>query len=319
MGTPEFAVPSLATLVKNNFNVVAVVTAPDKPAGRGRKITHSPVKKYALENQIPVLQPSRLKDPEFIEKISSYEADLQIVVAFRMLPEVIWKMPPMGTFNLHASLLPQYRGAAPINWAVINGETETGVTTFYIDEKIDTGRILLSEKVNIGNSETAGELHDQLMYKGSELVLITVKLILDGRVAPKLQNGFIASQDILKPAPKIFKEDTLIHWGKSKNDVYNLIRGLSPYPGAYTKLTNPGNESWQLKIFNTESLVDHLENNIKNLSPGRILTDNKTFLFIGCEDGFLAIKELQLEGKRRMNIADFLMGFSISDKWTVGN
>lgn len=319
MGTPEFAVPSLDILVKNNMKVVAVVTASDKPAGRGRKITKSPIKEYALNNQIPVLQPTNLKDSQFVEKIQSFQADLQVVVAFRMLPEVIWKMPAKGTFNLHASLLPQYRGAAPINWAIINGETETGATTFFIDEKIDTGRILLSDRVKIGKSETAGALHDRLMIKGAELVLKTVKLIREDKFSTKSQHELVTHQEKLKPAPKIFKEDTLIEWERSGNEIFNLIRGLSPYPAASTILRGSGGKSWILKIFNSELIENHpaIENTISD--PGAVITDNKSFLLIGCSDGYIEIKDLQLQGKRRMFIHDFLRGFAISDECKVGN
>ena len=319
LGTPEFAVPSLDILVKNGYPVVAVVTAPDRPAGRGRKIIHSPVKKYAIEKQIPVLQPTNLKDTGFIEELKSYHADLQIVVAFRMLPEIVWKMPARGTFNLHASLLPQYRGAAPINWAIINGETETGITTFFIDEKIDTGKIILCKKTKIDKSETAGELHDRLMVEGSDLVLITVKAIDEDQVQTKPQKKLAPSENNLKPAPKIFKEDTRIDWEKATLDVYNLIRGLSPYPGAYTKLIDPGNESWVMKIFKSE-LVDNGQDKKKHrIVPGAVLTDQKTYLYIGCGDGIIGLKEIQLEGKRRMNIAEFLRGFTITSEWNVGN
>lgn len=318
MGTPDFAVPSLDILVKNNFNVVAVVTAPDKPAGRGRKITFSSVKEYAIEKQIPVLQPTKLKDPEFVENIRSFQADLQIVVAFRMLPEIIWKMPSKGTFNLHASLLPKYRGAAPINWAIINGETETGITTFFIDEKIDTGRIILREKVKIGGSETAGELHDHLMMKGAGLVMKTVEMIMEGKLSLKSQKDYATSMDNLKSAPKIFKEDTLIKWDKSILEVFNLIRGLSPYPGAFTKLIGPDNNSWILKIFKSELIDSHPAIEQTKSNPGELITDNKSFIFLGCGDGYLDIKELQLEGKRRMPIIEFLKGFTISNEWRVG-
>jgi len=319
MGTPEFAVPSLEILVENGYQVVAVITAPDKPAGRGRKITHSPVKKYALEKQIPVLQPINLKATEFTKELKSYHADLQVVVAFRMLPEIVWKMPSRGTFNLHASLLPQYRGAAPINWAIINGETETGITTFFIDEKIDTGRIILREKVELGKFETAGELHDRLMVKGSVLVLITVKAIEEDQVQTKLQKILAPHEIKIKSAPKIFKEDTRIDWEKPKQDVFNLIRGLSPYPGAYTKLIDPGNESWVIKIFKSE-LVDNGQDIKKHrIVPGAVLTDQKTYLYIGCGDGIIGVKEIQLEGKRRMNIAEFLRGFTITSEWNVEN
>jgi len=240
-------------------------------------------------------------------------------VAFRMLPEVIWKMPTLGTFNLHASLLPQYRGAAPINWAIINGETETGVTTFFIDEKIDTGKIILSKKVNIGKSETAGELHDRLMKRGSELVFKTVKLIQDDKPQPKSQDELITPQAKLNPAPKIFKEDTRINWEKSGNEIFNLIRGLSPYPAATTILKGAGDKNWILKVFNATFIQNHPAiENIKPI-PGSLISDNKSFLLIGCFDGYIEIIELQLEGKRKMLIQDFLRGFAISEKWKVGN
>lgn len=319
MGTPEFAVPSLDILVKNAYLVVAVVTAPDRPAGRGRKITYSPVKKYALEKQIPVLQPINLKATEFVKELKSYHADLQIVVAFRMLPENVWKMPSRGTFNLHASLLPQYRGAAPINWVIINGETETGITTFFIDEKIDTGKIILYEKVKIEKTEIAGELHDRLMVKGAELVLKTVKAIEEDRIQTIPQKELVLSEIKLKSAPKIFKEDTRIEWEKPKQDVFNLIRGLSPYPGAFTKLIGPGNESWIMKIFEAELFENGQGEEKHRIVPRGVLTDQKTYLYIGCGDGIIGVKEIQLEGKRRMNIAEFLRGFNITSEWNVGN
>lgn len=319
MGTPEFAVPSLSSLVNNGFEVVAVVTAPDKPAGRGRKITQSPVKKFALNNQIPVLQPTNLKDTQFIEELKSFQADLQVVVAFRMLPEIVWKMPDRGTFNLHASLLPQYRGAAPINWAIINGESETGITTFFIDEKIDTGKIILKHKVKIENAETAGELHDRLMILGGELVLKTVKLIEEDQVHATFQKELAGSEIQLKPAPKIFKDDTNIDWENFSQNIFNLIRGLSPYPGAYTKLISPESESWVLKIFKSELGKTLPDADISEKVQGNLTTDQKTFLHIGCGDGIIDIKEVRLEGKRRMNIADFLRGFPISNDWKVGN
>ena len=315
MGTPEFAVPSLEILINGGYQIVAVVTAPDKPAGRGRKLKYSPVKKYAFEKQIPVLQPTNLKNSEFIEELKSYQADLQIVVAFRMLPEIIWKMPALGTFNLHASLLPQYRGAAPINWAIINGETETGVTTFFIDEKIDTGRIILCEKIKIAETETAGELHDRLMIKGAELVLKTVMAIEKGKVRANPQENLIQPEIKLKPAPKIFKEDTRINWEKPRQEVFNLIRGLSPYPGAYTTLKAPGNKKWIIKIFKSEFADTGTDEDKQMVIPGTVLTDRKTYLYIKCGDGIIGVKEIQLEGKRRMNIAEFLRGFYINNDW----
>lgn len=310
MGTPEFAVPSLDILVKNGFDIRAVITAPDKPAGRGRKITQSALKRYALEKSIPVLQPINLKDPEFITQLKKLDANLQIVVAFRMLPEVIWRMPEHGTFNLHASLLPQYRGAAPINWAIINGETITGITTFFLNKEIDTGQIILQEKIKIDDGMNAGELHDQLMNKGAELVLKTVKLISSSDVNLTEQSAIINERTFLKTAPKIFKENTRIQWNKSAKEILNLINGLSPYPGAYTMIKNTEGSAIQLKIFAAQyQISDHKMDN------GQIHSDGKTKFKIACTDGFVLLKEVQIAGKKRMNIEAFLKGFYINDGW----
>lgn len=295
MGTPEFAVPSLQILVENGFNVVAVITAPDKPKGRGQKLATSPVKDYAVSQNIPVLQPTNLKSPEFIEELRSYNANLQIVVAFRMLPEMIWDMPEIGTFNLHASLLPQYRGAAPINWAIINGEKETGVTTFFLKHEIDTGNIIFQEKETIEEDDNVGDLYSRLMERGSKLVLKTVQAIQNGDYPQLAQD----ESGEIKHAPKIFKETCEIDWNKSSEEVYNFIRGLSPYPAAWTMINGT-----QFKIYDTEKL----DFTIAGEKPGDYSTDNKTYLHIQTGGKALSIKELQMQGKKRMNIEDFLRG-----------
>lgn len=301
MGTPDFAVATLQKLVENNFEVVAVITAPDKPTGRGQKLAESAVKKYAVSQRISVLQPEKLKNKSFLEELASYKADLQIVVAFRMLPEVVWAMPPKGTVNLHGSLLPQYRGAAPINWAIINGEKTTGVTTFFIEKEIDTGKIIFSEKINIGENETAGELHDKMMEVGAKLVIKTIQAIEEGNY-PAIPQNF--NQE-LKPAPKIFKEDTAIDWSKDARSIHNFIRGLSPYPAAWTTLNQK-----QLKIFETRPLSvipDNLkENQTEHFS---FFTDHKSTLIIKTFDGGIRVLSLQLEGKKRMTAEEFLRGY----------
>ena len=295
MGTPEFAVPSLNALVENGKNVVAVVTAPDKPAGRGLKLQTSAVKDAALQHNIPVLQPANLKSPEFLEELKSYKADLQIVIAFRMLPQTVWAMPQYGTFNLHASLLPQYRGAAPINWAIINGEKETGLTTFLLKQEIDTGDVLLQEKEKIDTHDTAGSLYERLMQKGAGLVLKTVELIETKTyiLQPQIMTGTI------KQAPKIHKETCKIDWDKSAEEVRNFIRGLSPYPAAWTVLANKN-----CKIYNASTV--NINNNNKRV--GEYNTDGKTYLHFITNNGAIAIDELQLEGKKRMGIEEFLRG-----------
>lgn len=298
MGTPEFAVPSLQILVENGFTVVAVITAPDKPKGRGQKLATSPVKDYAVRQHIPVLQPRNLKNPEFIEELRSYRANLQIVVAFRMLPEVVWDMPEIGTFNLHASLLPQYRGAAPINWAIINGEKKTGVTTFFLKHEIDTGHVIFQEEEKIEEADTVGDLYPRLMEKGARLVLKTVEAIQAGDYPQIPQN----EEQEIKHAPKIFKETCEIDWSKSSQAVYDFIRGLSPYPAAWTILNGT-----QFKIYRTEKLDGQRAGN----RPRDMATDNKTYLHIQTGDHALAITELQMQGKKRMNIEDFLRGNSL--------
>jgi methionyl-tRNA formyltransferase len=304
MGTPDFAVASLKALVENSYNVVGVVTAPDKPAGRGKKLTESAVKKYAVDNSIKVLQPEKLKRTDFIEELKALNPDLQVVVAFRMLPEVVWAMPALGTFNLHGSLLPQYRGAAPLNWAVINGETKTGVTTFLLDHKIDTGKILFRKEVKIGKSDTVGNLHDRLMDVGAKLVLKTVDALAKGKVKPIPQSE-LESQKNINSAPKIFKIDCKINWTKDVENVRNLIRGLSPHPAAWANLVHKENgRTVPCKIFFAQPVIS-----AETAAPGTIDSDDESFLNIACGNGWLEITDLQLSGKKRMNAADFLRGF----------
>lgn len=307
MGTPEFAAYHLETLHHRGANIVAVITAPDKPAGRGQKLKPSAVKEMAITLGIPVLQPEKLKNPAFLEELKSYRPDLQVVVAFRMLPQAVWALPPKGTFNLHASLLPQYRGAAPINWAIINGEKETGVTTFFLNHDIDTGDIIMQEKVSIGPDDNAGEVHDRLMKAGASLVVETVKAIESNTVNETPQAFFESNS--LKPAPKIFKEDGRIDWHNSALAVHNKIRGLSPYPGAWTELSEPGKDPVSLKIYSTTLLKES-----GSLKAGQIHCDHKSVLKIGTMDHPLLINELQLAGKKRMKTEDFLRGY----KWQDG-
>jgi len=297
MGTPEFAVASLDALIQSGSDIVGVITAPDKPAGRGQQINESAVKKYAVANGLKVLQPVKLRDEEFLEELRRLNADLQVVVAFRMLPEVVWNMPPSGTINLHASLLPQYRGAAPINWVLINGEKESGVTTFFLKQEIDTGHILFTEKVTLTGRETAGELHDRLMDKGAGLLVKTVKAVESGRYTENPQEQ-LAEGIELKHAPKIFKEDCNINWSQPAEKAYNFIRGLSPYPTAYTTLNDK-----MLKVFGAEyELAETSE------KPGEFFSDNRTFLKVSTTDGFVHLTNVQMEGKKRMGIEEFLRG-----------
>lgn len=300
MGTPDFAVASLDILVRNGYNVVGVITAPDKPAGRGLQLQQSAVKQYAVSKGIHVLQPEKLKNPAFLEELQALKADLQVVVAFRMLPEVVWNMPPLGTINVHASLLPNYRGAAPINWAIINGEKQSGVTTFKLQHEIDTGDILFSQSVDIRDDETAGELHDDLMATGAGLLLKTVQALASGN-AKETPQAHIKAEDI-KHAPKIFKEDCQIKWEQPVEQVYNLVRGLSPYPAAWTTLNGKG-----LKIF--KATREHAK---PSVAPGEVISDNKTYLKIAAADGYLSLLEIQLEGKKRMDIEAFLRGNKIN-------
>lgn len=313
MGTPEFAVASLKHLLKNDYNVVAVVTAPDKPAGRGRKIMESDVKKFAREHQLLVLQPVKLKSLEFNNELKALKPDLQIVVAFRMLPEMVWKLPPLGTFNLHASLLPQYRGAAPINHAVMNGESKTGVTTFFIKEEIDTGNILLQQEVEILPDNTAGEVHDKLMEVGASLVVKTVEGILKNSIVAKKQEDLIQPNEEIKPAPKIFKDDCRIDWHQVSFKIYNKIRGLSPYPAAFTNLTDDKNNTIMMKIFRAK-----IGSEAVHVKPGTVLSDEKTYLKIATADGFIYPEQLQTSGKRKMAVEEFLRGFKgIGNYWCM--
>ena len=313
MGTPEFAVAPLDTLVRAGFKVVGVVTVADKPAGRGLKVNESAVKQYAVAHGIPVLQPVRLKDPEFLEALRAWKADMFVVVAFRMLPEEVWSMPKLGTFNLHAALLPQYRGAAPINWAVINGERMSGVTTFMIDKDIDTGGIIFRQECRIRPDETAGELHDELMAIGADLVLQTVEALIQHNVELRVQRSFIQGSEELRPAPKLTKELCRIDWNRSTEEIYNLVRGLSPYPAAFTELVSCHPErsegSVSLKIYRTEKRED------LHAAPGTVLSDGKTWLAIATADGALALTEVQLAGKKKMPVAEFLKGFRDPQSW----
>lgn len=303
-GTPQFAVASLQRIKEAGFDVAAVVTAPDRPAGRGLKLQQSAVKQFAVENNLSVLQPEKLKEPEFIEQLKSYKADLFVIIAFRMLPEVVWNMPPLGSINLHGSLLPQYRGAAPINWAIMNGEKETGVTTFFLKHQIDTGSIILRNTVPIEETDTAGTLHDKMMEIGANLMVKTLQVIESG-------NYTLEEQDLTaeaKHAPKIFKDDCLINWERTVAQNYNIIRGLSPYPTAWTKF---GGQT--LKIFWAEK-----DMGTPTQQAGTVLSDGKKYLKIACADGWLTLKDIQLEGKKRMAVDEFLRGYIIGNVQTAG-
>ena len=308
-GTPEFAASQLEAILGAGYHVAVVVTMPDKPAGRGRKIQYSDVKKTALEHNLPLLQPEKLKDPAFLEQLASFKANLFIVVAFRMLPAVVWQMPELGTFNLHASLLPQYRGAAPINFAIINGETETGLTTFFLNEEIDKGAVIMRERVAIRPDETAGELHDELMLLGNKVVVETIKKIEDGDVQALPQEDLSDSQP-LKPAPKISKEFCNVDWSRECQTVYNHIRGLSPYPAAHTQLQSENGEVIDLKIYAAEA-----EPCTPSVTPGVVVTDNKKYLKIALSDGFIHLTHVQQAGKKAMPISDFLRGTQLVGAW----
>ena len=308
-GTPEFAASQLEAIIAAGYEVAVVVTMPDKPAGRGRKIQYSDVKKTALEHDLPLLQPEKLKDPTFLEQLASYQANLFIVVAFRMLPAVVWQMPELGTFNLHASLLPQYRGAAPINFAIINGEIETGLTTFFLNEEIDKGAVIMREKVGIRPDESAGELHDELMLLGNKVVVETIKKIEKGDVRALPQEELSEDQP-LKPAPKISKEFCNVDWSLDCKTVYNHIRGLSPYPAAHTQLQSESGEIIDLKIYSSE-----IESCIPIVAPGCVVTDNKKYLKIALSDGFIHLKQVQQAGKKAMSIDDFLRGTQFDGDW----
>ena len=312
MGTPEFAVEPLRCLVEGGYTVVGVVTMPDKPAGRGQKIQESSVKQYALEQGLPLLQPEKLKDEAFLEALRAWKADLQIVVAFRMLPEVVWNMPRLGTFNLHASLLPQYRGAAPINWAVINGETETGVTTFFLKHEIDTGEVIRQVRVPIADTDNVGTVHDRLMALGGKLVVETVDDILNGTVRGIPQEE-MKVEGGLRPAPKIFKDTCRIDWSHSVKSIYDFVRGLSPYPAAWTELVQPDGQKLQMKVFETGKMPGAAD----GCAPGTLRTDGKTYLRVAAADGWVDIRALQLPGKRRLATDEWLRGFHLTEDFAV--
>lgn len=301
LGTPDFAVESLRRIVEGGYNVVGVITMPDKPAGRGHKLLQSPVKQYAVEKGLHLMQPVKLKDPEFVEELRSLDADLFIVIAFRMLPEVVWSMPRLGTFNLHASLLPRYRGAAPINWAVINGDTETGVTTFFLKHEIDTGDIIAQERVDILPTDNVGDVHDRLMMLGADLTIDTIESIIDGTLKTIPQDQLVGDTEPT-PAPKIFKETCRIDWNRPAREIHNLVRGLSPYPAAWSVLTDDGKEIGSVKIFETAVLDGGAD-----VEPGQVVIDRYR-LMVGCSDGLIEVLSLQPQGKRRMSASDFLRG-----------
>ncbi|MBQ4006963.1 MAG: methionyl-tRNA formyltransferase [Muribaculaceae bacterium] len=310
-GTPDFAVESLKRLVDNGFHVAAVVTMPDKPAGRGHHLLQSAVKQYAVAQGLPLLQPVNLKDEEFVNELRAIGADLHIVIAFRMLPQVVWAMPPLGTFNLHASLLPKYRGAAPINWAVMNGDTETGVTTFFLKHEIDTGDIIEQRRVPIARTDNVEAVHDRLMMLGADMVLHTVQSIVDGTVTPIPQDQLLTAGEEPTPAPKIFKETCLIPWHKSAEQVYNHVRGLSPYPAAWTEWMDQDGKTYAVKIFETGE-----PEAASGIVPGTLKTDGRR-LWVACADGWIEVKSLQLAGKKRMDADAFLRGFSIDGMTTI--
>ena len=313
MGTPDFAVESLRRLVEGGYQVVGVVTMPDKPMGlHGSVLQPSPVKQYAVSQGLKVLQPANLKDEAFVEELRALQADLQIVVAFRMLPEVVWNMPPMGTFNLHASLLPQYRGAAPINWAIINGDQETGITTFFLKHEIDTGEIIQQVRIPIAETDDAEAVHDRLMELGGSLVVETVEAILSGSVKPMPQEELISTGEALRPAPKIFKDTCRIDWTKGVKQVYDFVRGLSPYPAAWTELIGEDGRVQVMKIYQTEK-----EFAAHDLSIGTLCTDGKRWMKVAVADGYIQLRSVQLAGKKRMSVEDFLRGFKAGKEQSV--
>ncbi len=307
MGTPEIATAALEAILQNDYTVAGVVTAADKPAGRGRKLQMSSVKQFALEQGLPVLQPQNLKDPSFLEELKSLQAHVQVVVAFRMLPMAVWDMPALGTFNMHASLLPQYRGAAPINHAIINGETRTGVTTFFLDKEIDTGKIIAQKETEITPYDTAGSLHDKLKILGAELIIETLDMIGANKVQPINQQALINDPTALKKAPKIFREDCRINFDDKAQDICNLIRGLNPVPGAFTELNIGEQKDFVMKIFEASPCPEH-----HDLESGILFTDNKNYIKISTSDGFIDIKMLQAAGKKKMKTSDFLRGYTFS-------
>lgn len=308
MGTPEFAVEPLRRLVEGGYHVVGVITMPDKPVGRHQnELQASPVKRYAEEHNLPLLQPEKLKDPDFLDELRAMKADLQIVVAFRMLPEVVWNMPRLGTFNLHASLLPQYRGAAPINWAVMNGDTETGITTFFLTHEIDTGEVIQQVRIPVADTDNVGIVHDKLMVLGGELVMETVEAIINGTVKSVPQAQMAVAGE-LRPAPKIFRETCRIDWSQPVKRVYDFVRGLSPYPAAWTEMETPDGKRVAVKIYESEKI-----RNGHNLSPGTLLTDGKTYLHVAVADGLLSVKSLQVAGKKCLRIDELLRGFKLAE------
>jgi methionyl-tRNA formyltransferase len=309
MGTPEFAVEPLRAIIHAGHNVIAVITAPDKPAGRGQKMHISPVKEFALHNKLEILQPVSLKDPAFVDEVKALDPNLMVVVAFRMLPEVVWQIPEFGTLNLHASLLPQYRGAAPINHAIINGETETGLTTFFIDKEIDTGKIILTRKLPVLPTDDAGDLHDRLMKAGGEMMLETLKLIENGNVVVQSQDKLITDTIHLQRAPKIFKKDCKINWNNPCARIHNLVRGLSPFPGAFSNIILEDGNVKQLKLYKTSFTISEAKG-----IPGTILTDKKNTFSVFAADGIIHIEELQVEGKKRMSAAEFVHGLHSTGK-----
>ncbi len=310
LGTPEFAVPSLEILVENGYHISAVVTVPDKPAGRGQKLVSSPLKEFAEKKGLKILQPTSLKDESFVNELKSLNADLQVVVAFRMLPEVVWNMPKLGTFNLHGSLLPQYRGAAPINWAVINGEPKTGVTTFFLKHEIDTGNIIFKQEVEISDDDNAGTIHDKLMEVGSKLVLKTVQAIQVGKVKTIDQSNLDSST--LRSAPKLNRENTKLKISKSPIEARNFIRGLSPYPAAHAELFNSNGIGFSVKIFDVDAVSE-----AHHFPAGKIESDNKNYLRIYLSGGYISVKELQLSGRNKMKIKDFLNGIKFEGDWKI--
>ena len=321
MGTPDFAVEALRQLVEGGYNVVGVITMPDKPTGRGHKIQYSPVKQYALEQNLPLLQPEKLKDEAFVQALREWKADLQIVVAFRMLPEVVWSMPRLGTFNLHASLRPQYRGAAPINWAVINGDTETGITTFFLKHEIDTGEVIQQVRVPITDTDNVEIVHDKLMMLGGKLVVETVDAILNGVVKPVPQEEMAVVGE-LRPAPKIFKETCRIDWNQPVKKVYDFIRGLSPYPAAWSELVSPEGEVVVVKIFETEKYIRNEGKRCRNsrgcfCKVGSIETDGKKYIKVAVPGGFVSVLSLQLPGKKRLKTDELLRGFRLTNEYKM--
>jgi methionyl-tRNA formyltransferase len=312
MGTPDFAVETLKRLHEAGKEIVGVITVADKPAGRGKKIRYSAVKEYVMEKGLKILQPTNLKDEVFINELRELKADLQVVVAFRMLPEVVWNMPPKGTFNIHGSLLPQYRGAAPINWAVINGDKQTGVTSFFLDKEIDTGRIIASKSTQISDEDNAGTVHDRLMVLGADLALETVEMIEQGDVSSIAQEDHENYTQELKHAPKIFKQDCKLDFNQSCRSVFNKVRGLSPYPAAYLDLISDSGKSLYMKVFSVD-----IEEENGAVEAGTMLTDDKNYIKIACQDGFLVLNELQIQGKRRMPVKDFLRGYQFIESWKV--